>query len=86
MVERFKKFFTIYFSPPTRYWPDIDNALRKAAIENKVSIKLLISYWNSSRPSEDYFLRSLADLSESYKGVDIQVVSLINQNHLFELV
>jgi phospholipase D3/4 len=65
------------YSPKIKFWPDIDNALRKAAIENKVSVKLLISYWNHSRPSEDYFLRSLMDLSESYKGVDIQVVSLI---------
>lgn len=59
-----------------RYWPDIDTALRTAAIDNKVSVKLLISYWNHSRPSEDYFLKSLMALSESYKGVDIQVVSL----------
>jgi phospholipase D3/4 len=54
----------------------IDNALRKAAIENLVSVKLLISYWNHSRESEDYFLRSLEALSHSIKGVDIQIVSI----------
>lgn len=58
-----------------RYWPDIDTALRTAAVNNKVTVKLLISYWNHSRPSEDYFLRSLTSLSDSLKGVDIQVVS-----------
>lgn len=59
-----------------RYWPVIDNALRTAAIENKVNVKLLISWWNHSRPAEDYFLRSLEALSHSYKGVDIQIVSV----------
>jgi hypothetical protein len=56
----------------------IDDALRKAAIENKVAIKLLISYWNHSRESEDYFLRSLEALSHSIKGVDIQIVGISN--------
>jgi len=65
------------YSPKIKYWPDIDTALRTAAIDNKVTIKLLISYWNHSRPSEDYFLKSLATLSDSYKGVDIQVKRFI---------
>lgn len=64
----------IFFS--FSYWHNIDTALRTAAINNRVSVKLLISYWNHSRPSEDYFLRSLTSIAESYKGVDIQVVSL----------
>ena len=62
-----------------RFWSVIDTALRAAAIDNKVSIKLLISYWNHSRSSEDYFLRSLTSLSDSFKGVDIQVVRNINE-------
>lgn len=57
-----------------RYWPVIDNALRTAAIDRKVSVKLLISYWKSSRPAEDYFLNSLKAISHSYRGVEIQVV------------
>ncbi|XP_052860340.1 5'-3' exonuclease PLD3-like [Anopheles cruzii] len=57
----------------TRYWPVIDDALRKAAIERKVSIRLLISLWDHSRPSEDYFLKSLEALSNSLDGVDIQI-------------
>ncbi|XP_037920584.1 5'-3' exonuclease PLD3-like isoform X2 [Hermetia illucens] len=61
------------YSPKLQYWPLIDDALRKAAIEHKVSIKLLISWWNHSRPAEDHFLHSLQSLSGSYKGVDIQV-------------
>lgn len=58
-----------------RFWPVIDDALRKAAIDNRVSVKLLISYWKHSRPSEDFYLRSLADISNSYHNIDVQIVS-----------
>lgn len=64
-----------------RYWPVIDDALRSAALVNKVEIKLLISWWNHSRPAEDFFLRSLEALSQSYKGVSVQVVSIVDQTH-----
>lgn len=67
---------TIY-TPKLRYWPVIDNALRVAAVENRVSIKLLVSWWNHSSPSEDFFLRSIEALSDSYNGVDIQVKRFI---------
>lgn len=65
---------TIY-TPKIKFWPTIDNAIRAAALENKVEVKLLISKWNHSRLSEDYFLKSLADLSQSFKKVNIEVVS-----------
>lgn len=61
------------YTPKVKFWPIIDDALRKAAIENRVTVKLLISWWNHSRSEEDYFLRSLQDVSGSYKGVDIEV-------------
>lgn len=63
----------LIYTPKVRYWPFIDDALRKAAVENKVSVKMLISLWKSSRPSEDYFLKSLASLTSSFKGVDIEI-------------
>lgn len=63
-----------------RYWPVIDDALKVAAIENKIQIKLLISWWNHSQPAEDFFLRSLEALSQSYKGVDLQVVCIIQKH------
>jgi hypothetical protein len=31
-----------------RYWPVIDDALRRAAFDRRVSVKLLISYWNNT--------------------------------------
>ncbi|XP_043286812.1 5'-3' exonuclease PLD3-like isoform X2 [Venturia canescens] len=67
---------TIY-TAKVKYWPIIDNALRSAAIDRKITIRLLISWWKHSRPSEDYFLRSLVDLTTSYKNVKIEVKRFI---------
>lgn len=63
---------TIY-TPQIKYWPVIDNALRAAAIERKVEVRLLISKWQHSRSSESYFLKSLQDLTNSYPKVKIEV-------------
>lgn len=68
------QFHSSFFS---RYWPVIDNALRAAAIERKVTIKLLISLWKHSRVSESYFLRSLEKLTNSYRNVKIEIVSIL---------
>lgn len=64
---------TIY-TPKVKYWPVIDDALKKAAIERKVSVRLLVSKWKHSRKSEDYFLKALEDLTNSYNKVNIEVV------------
>lgn len=61
------------YTPKLKFWPIIDDALKTAAIENKVKVRLLISYWNHSRPSEDNFLRSLASVNNAYRGVSIEV-------------
>lgn len=65
----------LIYTPKKKFWPVIDDALKMAAIENKVEIKMLISYWNHSAPSEDNFLKSLMTLSNVYKKVSIEVVS-----------
>lgn len=67
----------IYVLTFCRFWPDIDDALRAAAIDRHVKIKLLVSKWNHTRNSMNYFLRSLSSLSKAYRNVDIQVVSWI---------
>ncbi|KAL6427493.1 hypothetical protein ACFW04_008771 [Cataglyphis niger] len=67
---------TIY-SAQVKYWPIIDNALRAAAIERKIDVRLLISWWKHSRPSESYFLKSLQDLTHSYTNVKIEVKRFI---------
>ncbi|CAG9134872.1 unnamed protein product [Plutella xylostella] len=63
----------LVFAPKLEFWPKIDDAIRKAALENRVKVKLLISWWQHSAASEDYFLRSLAALAGAYPRVDVQV-------------
>lgn len=65
------------YSKNKTYWPLIDDALRAAAIDRKIKIKLLISWWKHSNPTEDYFLRSLQSLSHALPGVDIQIKRFI---------
>lgn len=65
----------ILFGPRLQYWPAIDNALRTAAVERGVSVKLLISQWQHSDPSENNYLASLQDLSMTSRHIDIQIVS-----------
>ena len=45
------------------FWPIIDDALRRAAIERGIEVKLLLSNWTSTRPQMKDYLRSLTDLS-----------------------
>lgn len=71
---------TIY-TPKIHYWPLIDNALRSAAIDHHVNIKMLISWWNHSRTSEDYFLKSLMHITNSYPKVSIEIVCFILFTH-----
>ncbi|XP_012151519.2 5'-3' exonuclease PLD3 [Megachile rotundata] len=81
-IEKAEKFIYIavmdYFpltvyTAKIRYWPIIDDALRTAAIERKVRVRLLISSWKHSRKSEISFLKSLVELTDSYPGVKIEV-------------
>ncbi|XP_053695088.1 5'-3' exonuclease PLD3-like [Sabethes cyaneus] len=86
VIQRAEKFIHIsvmdYFpltlyTRKSLYWPVIDNALRRAAIERKVSVRLLISYWKHSRQSEAYFLNSIQALSGAIAGVTIEVKRFI---------
>ena len=64
--------YTIYSRPP-KFWPAIDDALRAAALERGVRVRLLASHWDHTRPAMVRFLRSLADLDGDNPRVDIQV-------------
>ena len=65
-----------YPAPPTsRFWPAIDDGLRRAAYERGVKVRLLISCWGHSDPSMRAFLLSLAALRDNHTHSDIQVVS-----------
>lgn len=71
---------TIY-TPKLKFWPVIDDTLKTAAIEHKVKVKMLISWWNHSRPAEDKFLKSLAVISGSYPRVSFEIVSTYKLNN-----
>ena len=45
------------------FWPVIDDALRRAAIERGVEIKFLLSNWTNTRPYMEDYLKSLTVLS-----------------------
>ncbi|XP_071441967.1 5'-3' exonuclease PLD3-like isoform X1 [Hetaerina americana] len=60
------------YTPKIRFWPQIDDGLRTAAIEQKVKIRLLVSVWNQTRPSLPHFIKSLTDLTGAYPWVDIE--------------
>ncbi|CAI9560560.1 unnamed protein product, partial [Staurois parvus] len=61
------------FSEPKRYWPEIDNHLRKAVYERHVSVRLLISCWANSKPPMFPFLSSLAALNSSKPHYNVEV-------------
>ena len=54
---------TIYTRGHPTFWPVIDNALRRAAIQRGVEVKLLLSNWTSTRPEMKDYLKSLTDIS-----------------------
>ncbi|XP_020794285.1 5'-3' exonuclease PLD3 isoform X2 [Boleophthalmus pectinirostris] len=64
---------TMEFSHPKKYWASIDSALRRAAYERRVAVRLLVSCWASTSPIMFPFLRSLASLQEPRSKLDIQV-------------
>lgn len=64
---------TLEFSHPHRFWPAIDDGLRRAAYERGVKVRLLVSCWGHSEPSMRAFLLSLAALRDNHTHSDIQV-------------
>ena len=61
----------------TRYWSQIDDALRSAAYSRGVSVRVMGSYWEHTSSDMLKFLQSLADMSStgSFRGT-IETVSL----------
>ena len=62
-------------SESPRFWPAIDDGLRRAAYERGVKVRLLVSCWGHSEPSMRAFLHSRAALRDNHTHSDIQVVS-----------
>lgn len=66
-------FPTTRFEKPRRYWPAIDDAIRAAAFERRVKIRMLISCGQDSDPAMLPFLESLASMDSPHHGVNIQI-------------
>lgn len=59
-------FPTTQFTKPRTYWPVIDDALKAAAFNRRVQVRLLVSYWNNTWNEMFLYLHSLQDL-QTYK-------------------
>ena len=62
-----------------RYWPVIDDALRHAAFDRGVKVRLMGSLWNHTAPDMKNYFQSLSILSGSFRyhlTIDIQVVCI----------
>nr|XP_014023938.1 unnamed protein product [Salmo salar] len=66
-------FPTTRFIHPQRYWPAIDDALKRAAFERNVKVRLLVSCGRDSDPAMLPFLQSLASLNYPAQRISIQV-------------
>ncbi|RWS26949.1 phospholipase D3-like protein, partial [Leptotrombidium deliense] len=62
---------------PHRYWPPIDDALKTAAIERNVSVRLLPSTWQHTEQNMFTYLRSLYAFSK-FKGAGTIEVKLFS--------
>lgn len=66
-------YFPMYlYQKPSKFWPVIDDALKRAVIERGVRVKLLVSNWSHTRKSLFNFLSSL-DAFRSFNRGNIQV-------------
>jgi phospholipase D3/4 len=59
-------FPTFLFSKKQIFWPLIDDALRRAAIERGVTVRVMASKWSHTRRTIYAYLRSLASLKGMY--------------------
>ncbi|KAM4625085.1 5'-3' exonuclease PLD4 [Polymixia lowei] len=66
-------FPTTRFERPQRYWPVIDDAIKRAAFERHVKIRMLISCGLDSDPAMLPFLKSLASMHSPGQNINIQV-------------
>ncbi|XP_061875603.1 5'-3' exonuclease PLD3 isoform X2 [Colius striatus] len=64
---------TTEFSRPQRFWPAIDNRLRKAVFERRVKVRLLAGCWRHSQVSMFPFLKSLAAVADNRTHYSVEV-------------
>ncbi|OQR75805.1 phospholipase D3-like [Tropilaelaps mercedesae] len=49
-----------------KLWTPLETALKKAAVERKVDVRLLVSEWQNTRPSMKAFVASLGELGHAF--------------------
>ncbi|XP_064599965.1 5'-3' exonuclease PLD3-like [Liolophura sinensis] len=57
-----------YSGKPSKFWPIIDDELRRAAFDRQVQVRVLGSLWNHTDPSMLKFLTSLSEISRTGQG------------------
>ncbi|KAK6479174.1 5'-3' exonuclease PLD4-like, partial [Huso huso] len=66
-------FPTTRFRRPHKYWPALDNALRRSAFERHVQIRILISCWQHSDPAMFPYLKSLSAVSYLPLNISVEI-------------
>ncbi|XP_048351239.1 5'-3' exonuclease PLD3 isoform X3 [Sphaerodactylus townsendi] len=61
------------FSHGRRFWPVIDDHLRKAAYERRIRVRLLVGCWKHSKATMFPFLRSLAAMRDNRTHCSVEV-------------
>lgn len=61
---------TSLFMKPNFYWPPIDDAIRTAAFQRNITVKLLFSVWSQTKGTAYQWMRSLNDI----RGIDVRVM------------
>ncbi|XP_057270684.1 5'-3' exonuclease PLD3-like [Pezoporus wallicus] len=64
---------TTEFSHPQRFWPAIDNGLRRAVVERRVRVRLLVGCWRHSQATMFPFLKSLAAVADNRTRYSVAV-------------
>ncbi|XP_052768603.1 5'-3' exonuclease PLD3-like [Mya arenaria] len=68
-------FPTTQFIHPRKYWPVIDDAIRAAAFDRHIQVRLLFSYWNNTWLEMFRYMYSLQELQlyTKYLKINIEV-------------
>ncbi|XP_050010792.1 5'-3' exonuclease PLD4 isoform X1 [Alexandromys fortis] len=72
-VSVMEYFPTTRFTHPARYWPVLDSALRAAAFDRGVHVRLLVSCWLNTDPTMFTYLRSLQAFSDPSASISVDV-------------
>ncbi|KAH7940007.1 hypothetical protein HPB52_020215 [Rhipicephalus sanguineus] len=57
-------------------WSVIDDALRRAAVENGVRVRLLVSKWSKTKPVMWNFVESLASLNTTNISIEVKAMMI----------